>query len=94
MQKFTPQKISWLIGAIFLVGCFLILSNFWNRLAFPMDYRFFDDDGNENLSPGQPIVETFAAQDNNLAQVNILMGNLEKIQAGEKLIVSILDEKL
>jgi hypothetical protein len=92
MSDSLSKKISFLLLGLFCVGFLVILWNFWGRLSFPEDYRMFRDDGKENLNPGEPIAEKFMSSQSNLAQVNILLGNLENIFPSEKLIVSILDE--
>lgn len=91
MKHFTPFRIKAALALLFLAGVAVILSNFWSRLSFPNDYRFYDDDGNENLVPGEPIAQKFTATSDNLRQVNLLLGNLEKIESGERLVVEIRD---
>lgn len=87
------KKISWIIAGLFIAGFFGILALFWNRLVFPVDFRMFKAGGSENLNPNEPLAQKFPALENNLSQVNILLEDIGKVLASDKLTVSILDEK-
>lgn len=91
LPAFTGWNWNLMLALSFFAGVIFLLANFSERLSFPYDYRMFDDDGNENLVPNQPIAQKFIALRNNLDQINLNLGNLEKIQTGEKLTVSLLD---
>lgn len=93
MTDTNYKKISRIIAILFFSGFITILVIFWNRLVFPVDFRMFKTSGNENLAPGEPLAQKFPALENNLSQVNILLEDIGKVLAGDKLTVSILDEK-
>lgn len=92
MIKKIYAKFLWIIAVLFLAGFLGVLAIFWNRLAFPDDFRFFGSDDKQHLIPGEPIAQTFTASDDNLAQLKILTGNIEKMKSSEKFTVSIFDE--
>jgi hypothetical protein len=83
MIKKIYAKFLWIIIALFLAGFFSILGIFWNRLTFPDDFRFFSFDDKQGLTPGEPFAQVFTAEEDNLAQIKILTGNIEKMKSGE-----------
>lgn len=87
-KNITAEKI--LVTAL-LLGTLLILGAFFARLSFPHDYRVFERDDKDKLTPDKSIHQPFTAIRNNLDQVNIMFDNYPP-PAGEKVSVLIRNE--
>ena len=93
MKKLFHTRLSILILLAFFVGCFLLFQNLWGRSALPYDFQRFEEDGKENLIPGEPLMQLFTATHDHLSQLNILMKNLDSIEPEDTFTITLRDEK-
>src|SRR3989344_1712630 len=65
-----------LLTLLFISGLVWIFGAFFINLSFPdSSYNFLGSSGKAKLDPKKPITQTFTAQENNLNQIKIIVGN-------------------
>jgi hypothetical protein len=92
MTKNIFTTLSLVLIGVFLWASFLLLENIWERSALTHGFQRFEEDGKENLIPGEPIMQLFRATHDNLSQLNILMTNLDSIEPEDSLTLTIRNE--
>lgn len=78
-MRFDQEKLKgewlWLL-VIFVAGLVWISGAFFANLSFPdSSYNFLGETKKAKLDPGKPVTQTFRAEENNLNQVKIMVGN-------------------